>query len=121
MNVEDVITEARDITEEESYDDLWMVKRINIGLKEVAAVLAIPGLSDSDTVTAVSTSDHAALPDNFSHDLYLATTETYPNGLILCENLKSLLRIMTRMKGACSVWSTVQYKDLYYASGCGRG
>ncbi len=115
MNVDDVITEARDITKEESYDDHWMVKRINMGLKEIAAVLAIPGLSTSDTVTATSTQDHVAMPADYSHDLYLVTTERYPNGLTLHENLKSLIEDHDTTEKGNVRKVTIHFTDLYYS------
>jgi len=116
MNVEGVIYEVRSITRDESFDDNWMVERLNMGLQEIAAVLAIPGLSTSDTVTATSTDDgHVALPVDFSHDLYLATTEEYPNGLILCENLKSLIAQYDPDETGNVRMVAVQFQDLYYA------
>lgn len=116
MNVEGVIKEVRSITRDESFDDLWMVERINMGLQEIAAVLAIPGLSATDTVTVTSTDDgHVAMPDDFSHDLYLATTETYPNGLILCENLKTLFAQYDPEETGNVRMVAVQYQHLYYA------
>jgi len=116
MNVDDVITEARNITRDESFDDLWMVERINMGLQEIAAVLAIPGLSASDTVTATSgDGGHVALPSDFSHGLYLATTEEYPNGLILCENLKSLIARYDPEETGSVRMVTAHFQDLYFA------
>jgi len=91
MNVDGVITEVRSITRDESFDDLWMVERINMGLKEIAAVMLIPGLSASDTVTALTTANHVSMPADFLHSLYLATTETYPGGLVLSPNSKDLI------------------------------
>jgi len=90
MDVESVITEARDITKEESYDDDWMVKRINMGLQEIASLFCIPGLSTSATVSALTTGNIVAMPSDFLHSLFLATTETYPNGLSLAPSLKDL-------------------------------
>jgi len=116
MNVEGVINEVRSITRDESFDDNWMVERLNMGLQEIAAVLAIPGLSTSDTVTVTSTDDgHVALPTDFSHDLYLATTEEYPNGLTLFENLKSLIAQYDPDKTGKIRMVVVQFRDLYYA------
>jgi len=116
MNVDGVITEARSITRDESFDDLWMVNRLNMGIQEIAAVLTIPGLSASDTVTVTSMDEgHVALPVDFSHDLYLATTEEYPNGLILCENLKSLIAQYDPEETGNVRMVAVQFQELYYA------
>jgi len=115
MNVEGVITEVRGIVKDESYDDLWMLERLNMGLTEIAALFLIPGLSASDTVSALTTVDHVAMPVDFHHDLYLATTETYPNGLVLSPNLKDLIVTANHDLTGNVQKVTVEFQTLYYA------
>jgi len=114
MNVDGVITEVRSITRDESFDDLWMVERINMGLQEIAAVLAIPGLSTSDTVTALTTGNSVAMPADFLHSLYLATTVTYPSGLLLSPNRKDLVMFTDQEETGNVREVTEDNKILYY-------
>jgi len=114
MNVEEVITEARNITRDESFDDLWMVERINMGLQEIAAVMMIPGLSASGTVTALTTGNSVSMPVDFLHGLYLATTETYPEGLKLSPNRKDLITRTNQEETGNVRQVAEEAKTLYY-------
>jgi len=115
MNVDGVITETRTITRDESYDDAWMVERLNSGIQEIAALFVIPGLSTSDTVSALTTINNVAMPSDFHRDLYLATTETYPNGLILSPNLKDLIAQTDQEETGDVRQVAVEFQTLYYA------
>jgi len=115
MNVDGVIIEARSITRDESYDDAWMVERINAGLQEIAALFPIPGLSATDTVSALTTINNVPMPSDFHHDLYLATTETYPNGLVLSPNLKDLIAQTDQEETGDVRQVAVEFQTLYYS------
>jgi hypothetical protein len=92
MEIEKLVEDVQRIVQDEAYDAAWVVNAFNEALLLVATALRIPGLQDSSDVTALAGTGFVAMPDAYLHDLYLATTVTYPKGVIIVPNLKELIK-----------------------------
>ena len=91
MDVNGAIAEAQDIIRDDSITAAWLLERANMCLYDIAGIFLIPGLATDANVNALSTANNVPMPTNYHHDLYSATTTTYPNGLRLAPNLKDIL------------------------------
>lgn len=91
MEVENLIIEVQDVVQDEKYDSSWVIGIFNDALNSIATSCRIPGLQSSADVVATATENHSDMPVAYLHDLYAATSITYPRGLIIAPNLKELI------------------------------
>jgi hypothetical protein len=91
MEVNAIVTEVEGIIQDATYDETWIIKKFNEVLTLVATLCRIPGLQTVATVNVLAGATNAAMPKTFLHDLYLVTTATYPQGILIAPNLKELV------------------------------
>ena len=91
MEVDAIVTEVEAIVQDTTYDATWIIRKFNEVLTLVATMCRIPGLQTPATVSALVAAASVAMPKAFLHDLYLVTTPTYPEGLLIAPNLKELV------------------------------
>jgi len=114
MDVDGAIAEAQAIIQDTTYTDAWMLERLNIGLNEIAAVFCLPGQSTTSMVTALASANQVPMPADFHHSLFLATTLTYPQGLLLAPNVKELVRSSSPYITGPVNSVAVEHKTLHY-------
>lgn len=90
MEVDLFAAEVESIIQDAKYNATWIIGKFNEALGLVATACRIPGLQTSAPVTATANTMTAAMPKNYLHDLFLVTTPTYPEGLVIAPNLKEL-------------------------------
>lgn len=91
MEVDAIVTEVERIVQDATYDETWIIRKFNEVLLLVAALCRIPGLQASTPLIALAGATSVAMPKTFLHDLYLVTTATYPQGILIAPNLKELV------------------------------
>jgi hypothetical protein len=91
MEVDAIVTEIEGIIQDATYDAAWIIGKFNEALLLVATMCRIPGLQTGGTVNVLAGATSAPMPKTFLHDLYLVTTATYPNGILIAPNLKELV------------------------------
>jgi hypothetical protein len=91
MEVDAIVTEVERIVQDTSYDETWIIGKFNEALTLVATLCRIPGLQAVATVNVLANTRSVAMPKAFLHDLYLVTTATYPQGILIAPNLKELV------------------------------
>ena len=91
MEVDAIVTEVEAIVQDTTYDATWIINKFNEALLLVATMCRIPGLQTPATVSAPIAATSVPMPKTFLHDLYLVTTPTYPEGLLIAPNLKELI------------------------------
>ncbi|HBL23914.1 MAG TPA: hypothetical protein DDZ40_07320 [Deltaproteobacteria bacterium] len=90
MEVDAIVTEVGGIVQDATYDETWIIGKFNEALTLVATLCRIPGLQTTAPVEAAIAAITAALPKTYLHDLYLVTTPTYPQGILIAPNIKEL-------------------------------
>jgi hypothetical protein len=93
MEVDAITTEVVSIIQDSKYDAPWVVGKFNEALLLIASACRIPGLQGNSPVTAVANTMTAVMPKTYLHDLYMVTTPTYPQGIVIAPNLKELKSI----------------------------
>lgn len=91
MEVDAIVTEVEGIVQDSTYDGAWIIRKFNEVLLLVATLCRIPGLQVSAPVISLAGATSVAMPKTFLHDLYLVTTATYPQGILIAPNLKELV------------------------------
>ena len=91
MEVDAIVTEVEGIIQDATYDETWIIKKFNEALLLVATLCRIPGLQKSEVVHVLSGESIALIPKTYLHDLFLVTTPTYPNGILIAPNIKALI------------------------------
>lgn len=91
MEVENLIIEVQEVVQDEKYDSSWVLGVFNDALNSIATSCRIPGLQSAGDVVALAAENHVDMPATYLHDLYAATSVTYPRGLIIAPNLKELI------------------------------
>ena len=91
MEVDAIGTEVEGIVQDATYDADWIIRKFNEALTLVATMCRIPGLQAMTTLSVLAGVTSAAMPKTFLHDLYLVTTATYPQGVLIAPNLKELV------------------------------
>lgn len=79
------------IKDEEKYPIPWIIGKFNEALLKIATMLNIPGLQYSAPLSISIGATSVTMPKSYLHDLYLITSVTYPNGLILLPNKQELI------------------------------
>ena len=92
MEVDAVVTEVEGIIQDTTYDATWIIRKFNEVLTLVATLCRIPGLQAVATVNVRANTMMIAMPKTYLHDLYLVTTATYPQGVLVAPNLKELIK-----------------------------
>ena len=90
MEVDAIVTEVEKIVQDTTYDETWIIGKFNEALTLVATMCRIPGLQVSAVVSVLAGATSAPMPKTYLHDLYLVTTATYPQGILLAPNMKEL-------------------------------
>jgi hypothetical protein len=90
MEVDTIVTEVEAIVQDTTYNEDWIINKFNEALLLVATMCRIPGLQTSAPVSVPISATSVPMPKTFLHDLYLVTTPTYPEGLLIAPNLKEL-------------------------------
>jgi hypothetical protein len=90
MEVDAIVTEVEKVVQDATYDETWIIGKFNEALTLVATMCRIPGLQSVVTINVLAGATSAAMPKTFLHDLYLVTTATYPQGVLIAPNLKEL-------------------------------
>jgi hypothetical protein len=90
MEVDAIVAEVEKVVQDATYDETWIIGKFNEALLLLATVCRIPGLQTTAPVTTVIGAVSAPAPKTYLHDLYLVTTPTYPNGILIAPNLKEL-------------------------------
>jgi hypothetical protein len=91
MEVDAIVTEVKAIVQDTTYDETWIINKFNECLLLVATMCRIPGLQMSAVVNVLAGTTTTVIPKTYLHDLYLVTTATYPNGILIAPNLKELI------------------------------
>ena len=91
MEVDVIVTEVEKIVQDATYDETWIIGKLNEALLLLATMCRIPGLQTVATVNVLANTRSIAMPKTFLHDLYLVTTATYPQGILIAPNLKELV------------------------------
>ncbi len=91
MEIDAVVTEVERIVQDANYDATWIIGKLNEALNLVATICRIPGLQTVAKVSVQAGAASAAMPKTFLHALYLVTTATYPQGILIAPNLKELV------------------------------
>ena len=84
---------VEDIVQDPTYDATWAIGRFNECLNLVATAFRIPGLQAVAPVTAAAGGHIVVMPKTYLHDLYLVTSVTYPQGLMIAPNIKELTEV----------------------------
>ena len=92
MEVDAFVTEIEGRIQDTTYDATWIIRKFNEVLTLVAAMCRIPGLQAVATVNVQANTIMIAMPKTYLHDLYLVTTATYPQGILIAPNLKELVK-----------------------------
>ena len=90
MEVDAIVTEVEKIVQDATYDETWIIGKFNEALLLLATMCRIPGLQTTAVVEAAAAAITAVLPKTYLHDLYLVTTPTYPQGILIAPNIKEL-------------------------------
>ena len=90
MEVDTIVTEVEGIIQDATYDAPWIIRKFNEALLLVATLCRIPGLQKPEVVHVLAGAVSAPIPKTYLHDLYLVTTPTYPQGILIAPNLKEL-------------------------------
>ena len=90
MEVDAIVTEVEGIIQDTTYDATWIIRKFNEALTLVATLCRIPGLQTITTINVLAAATSASMPKNYLHDLFLVTTATYPQGVLIAPNLKEL-------------------------------
>ena len=90
MEVNTLATEIGEIIQDETYGATWIIGKFNEALMMVATVCRIPGLQGVATLSIPVSAKSVPMPVSYLHDLYLVTSSTYPNGVLIAPNLKEL-------------------------------
>jgi hypothetical protein len=93
MEVNDIALEVENKIQDANYDSVWAIARFNECLGLIAEQCRIPGLQANAVVATEALGSQAAMPKTYLHDLYLVTSETYPQGLLIAPNRKELIQI----------------------------
>lgn len=93
MEVDTIAAEVVDKIQDEHYDAAWAIARFNECLEQIATLCRIPGLQANATVDAAIGGSQVPMPKTYLHDLYLVTSVTYPQGLLIAPNRKELILI----------------------------
>jgi hypothetical protein len=91
MEVDAIVIEVGGIVQDATYDETWIIGKFNEALTLVATMCRIPGLQTVAVVNVLAGATSVAMPKTFLHDLYLVTTATYPQGILIAPNLKELI------------------------------
>ena len=91
MEVDAIVTEVEGIIQDATYDETWIIKKFNEVLLLVATLCRIPGLQKSEVVPILAGESTALIPKTYLHDLFLVTTPTYPNGILIAPNIRALI------------------------------
>ena len=92
MEVDPLAAEVGSITQDSQYNAAWAITKFNEVLNAIAILCRIPGLALSGPVTAGIGGSSVAMPRTYLRELYLATTPTYPQGVLIAPNLEELKR-----------------------------
>ena len=92
MEVDPLALEVETTVQDAQYDRVWAITKFNEALNALAILCRIPGLALSGSVTAVLGGSSVAMPRTYLRELYLATTPTYPQGILIAPNLEELKR-----------------------------
>jgi len=90
MEVDAIVAEVEKIVQDATYDETWIIGKFNEALLLLATMCRIPGLQTTAVVEAAAAAITAALPKTYLHDLFLVTTPTYPQGILIAPNIKEL-------------------------------
>jgi hypothetical protein len=85
-----IATEVAAIVQDTTYNESWIINKFNEALLLVATMCRIPGLQSIVPVSVLAAALSVAMPKTYLHDLYLVTTPTYPEGVLIAPNLKEL-------------------------------
>lgn len=92
MEVTALATEVERIVSDSFYNQAWAVTKFNDCLNSIATKCRIPALQVSHPLTVTAGTVVATVPKTYLHELYLATSVTYPHGLLLAPNLQEMIR-----------------------------
>ena len=90
MEVDDIVTAVEAIIQDTTYDETWIIQKFNEAMMLISLTCRIPGWQMSAVVTAEIGATSIILPKTYLRELYLVTTETYPQGILIAPNLKDL-------------------------------
>lgn len=93
MEVDTIASEVEMVIQDAQYNAAWAIEKFNEALLMIAAMCRIPGLQTTAQVTAVANTMTVAMPRNYLHDLYMVTTPTYPQGIVIAPNIKEMKTI----------------------------
>lgn len=91
MDVDAIVTEVEAILQDPQYDGTWIIGKFNEALGLVATMCRIPGLQSITPVNIQAGTSSVAMPKTYCHDLFLVTTPTYPQGILLAPNINELI------------------------------
>ena len=90
MEVDTIARDVEETVQDAQYNATWAIGKFNECLLLLATMCRIPGLQMTAVVNVPVNETTAVLPKTFLHDLFLATTPTYPNGILIAPNIKEL-------------------------------
>jgi len=90
MEVDAIVTDITRIVQDTTYDAPWIIGKLNEALTLVATICRIPSLQKTETVSVPAGAKSIPMPKSYLHDLYLVTTPTYPQGIVMAPNEKEL-------------------------------
>jgi hypothetical protein len=94
MEVDYLVTEVEKVVQDATYDASWIIGKFNEALTLAATMYRIPGLQTTSVVKALASANAEAMPKTYLHDLFLVTTQTYPQGVLIAPNIKELSGIV---------------------------
>jgi hypothetical protein len=115
MEVDAIATEVEDKIQDSHYDAAWAIVRFNEALEQIATLCRIPGLQTSFPVYPLAgTTSLSPMPKTYLHSLYLVTSVTYPQGLLIAPNRKELIQIHDPEQTGSAEAVCIEGKTLLY-------
>lgn len=90
MTRDEILADIQAVLLDPTFTNSDLERAMDEALVQAAAVVRVPELATSDTVTTVLDKGHVDLPDEFHHDLYAVTSDVSTDKVQLVSNLKEL-------------------------------
>jgi hypothetical protein len=88
MEVDPIAAEIESTVQDAQYNAAWAITKFNEAMNAIALVCRIPGLQASAPLTLGVGTSSIAMPKTYLRELYMVTTPTYPQGILIAPNLK---------------------------------
>lgn len=118
MEITEILSRIEQKIQDESYDRLDLLNKVNEGLGEIAARVQLPDLITNDKVTCEADTSSVSLPDDYFGYLIAAYNKDTKQSLTILDSLVKLKRSFPGLDQTGSVTHCVAKGSTLFFQGC---